>query len=230
MMLRIRQASRDQRGFTLVELMTAMALLSIVVAAVLGVLFSVQKAVSFETNRSAANDNVRLVMESLDKEVRSASAFTVYTDGTFATVDSTPPIAGAAVSVYTQTYAPTRSASATSGFTCVQWRLNGTNLQSRMWPLNWRSSPSTLVQAWNIRASNVTTMSFAIPSKVAGDATTDPLDAYGKRLLRTTFTVRVGASTNATITTTRDIAGRNVLTTPSSTGDTNPCVTDPPAP
>ena len=225
MMLRLSRPARDERGFTLVELMTAMALLSIVVTAVMGVLFSVQKAVSFETNRSITNDNVRLAMEALDKEMRSAGAFTVYTNGTFATVSSSIPPTGTAVVVYTQTNAPTRSVSSpdVSGYMCVQWRLNGTDLQSRMWPLTWRSNPSALVTGWMNRAESVQSLSFTVPS---GGADT----AFGKRLLRTTFAVLVGGSTDSTITTTRDIAGRNVLTTPSSTGDTNPCVTDPPVP
>jgi len=225
MMTRISHANDDERGMTLVELMAAMALLAIVITAVLGVLFSVQRAVSFETKQSISNDNVRLAMEAIDKEVRSASAFTVYADGTFATVATGAPATGTAVVVYTQTNAPTRSLSNpdTTGYVCVQWRLNGTELQSRMWPINWRASPSTSVKGWMNKADSVQSLSFTIPS-VGAEA------AYGKRLLRTTFAVRVGGTGSATVTTTRDMTGRNVLTTPSSTGDTDPCIADPPAP
>lgn len=223
MMGRLRRRARDERGFTLVELMTTMALLSIVMTAVMGVVFSVQRVVGFETNRSITNDNVRMAMEALDKEVRSAGAFTVYADGAFTGVSTSTPPVGPAVVIYTQANATTRSATSpdSSGYTCVQWRLSGTNLQSRMWPIGWRSNPSALVGAWITRAQSMQSLSFAIPS---GGADT----AYGKRLLRATFSVLVGGNTNSTVTTTRDIAGRNVLTTPSSTGDTNPCVIDPP--
>lgn len=220
MMSPLRRSAADERGFTLVELMTSMALLSLVVTAVLGVMFSVQKAVSFEIKRSQTNDNVRLAMEAIDKEVRSANAFTVVgSDFVTAVAANT---SGTYLSVYTQTNAPTRGVTNpdTTGFTCVQWRLSGTNMQSRIWPVNWREA-TTLLGPWVTRAESVQSLSFLIPSTGASDA-------YGKRLLRATMVVRVGSDASATVTTSREITGRNVLTTPTSTGEPNPCLTDPP--
>jgi prepilin-type N-terminal cleavage/methylation domain-containing protein len=62
-------------GMTLVELMVTVALLSVVVGIFLSVLVSVQNHVAREERRHRANDQVRLAIQQLDREVRSGNVF-----------------------------------------------------------------------------------------------------------------------------------------------------------
>jgi Tfp pilus assembly protein PilW len=58
---------------TLTELMITVALLMLVLGAFLTVLDSMNRAVLEETDRSRANDEARLAIEQLDREIRSSN-------------------------------------------------------------------------------------------------------------------------------------------------------------
>lgn len=68
----IRSLRRDE-GMTLVELIVAMAILSIVALVFSSVLASVQRTVVEEEVRSHLNDQARLALQTIDREVRSGN-------------------------------------------------------------------------------------------------------------------------------------------------------------
>jgi len=63
----------DERGMTLVELLVAMAIMSIVMLVMTTTLTSIQRAVVEEDVRMRLNDQARLAVQSLDRLVRSGN-------------------------------------------------------------------------------------------------------------------------------------------------------------
>lgn len=72
-MMRMRGRVGDERGLTLVELLVAMAILSIVMLVFTTTLSSVQRTVVEEDVRSRLNDQARLALQSIDRLVRSGN-------------------------------------------------------------------------------------------------------------------------------------------------------------
>src|SRR5204862_813 len=79
------------------ELMVVVALTGVVLTIFLGTLMSVQTAVGKETDRSDSNDQARLAVEALDREIRSGNLLYAPTAG------------GMNLVIYTQTNATTRN-------------------------------------------------------------------------------------------------------------------------
>jgi prepilin-type N-terminal cleavage/methylation domain-containing protein len=116
---RIRSAvCSGERGLTLVEMMVTMTILGIALAIFLSVLFSVQRGVVLQEKRTVRNDQARLAIQALDRELRSGNL--LYDPAS----ESVPYYS---LRIYTQSNAPTR------GITCVQYLLNGEKLQTRYW-------------------------------------------------------------------------------------------------
>ena len=68
-----RRHGGDERGMTLVELVVAMAILSIVMLVMTTTLSSIQRAVTEEDVRTRLNDQARLALQSIDRLVRSGN-------------------------------------------------------------------------------------------------------------------------------------------------------------
>jgi len=114
-----------ERGLTLVEMMVTMMILGIALAIFLSVLFSVQRGVVVQEQRTARNDQARLAIQALDRELRSGNM--LYDPAS----ESVPYYS---LRIYTQTNAPTRGTiDNPPGTTCVQWLLEGEKLQTRLW-------------------------------------------------------------------------------------------------
>lgn len=64
---------RDERGMTLVELLVAMAILSIVMLVMTTTLTSIQRAVVEQDVRGRLNDQARIALQSIDRLVRSGN-------------------------------------------------------------------------------------------------------------------------------------------------------------
>jgi len=171
--LRIRHAARDERGFTLVELAIASSLMMTVLAVFASSLISVQRAAIGQDRRSQNNDQARLAVEALDREIRSAN----YIYDPANTSYGAPGVpAGFALRIYTQTNAPTRSPA--PGYLCVLWQITSDNkLQTRNWP---PLQPS-LATAWRTIATgivnrdpsiNVTAFSMDTDASKGWDGTT----------------------------------------------------------
>lgn len=72
----------DERGFTLVELLIAMFLLTLLLAAISGLLVSGLRASSDTSARTAAQGNIQTAVNRLEYELRCASGATVPNAGT----------------------------------------------------------------------------------------------------------------------------------------------------
>jgi len=102
-MVRVMRLIRaDERGLTLTELMVSVMLLTIVSVILTGTLVTTTMATRDVQNAAASNDDVRLVLQTLDREVRSAERICLPTPGTSGNTLSfrtrawvnTPPPAG----------------------------------------------------------------------------------------------------------------------------------------
>jgi prepilin-type N-terminal cleavage/methylation domain-containing protein len=91
---------RGERGMTLVELVVAMAILSIVMLVMTTTLTSIQRAVVEEDVRGRLNDQARLALQSLDRLVRSGNILYDPADETGDPYD--PAATGYLFRVYTQ--------------------------------------------------------------------------------------------------------------------------------
>ena len=122
----VRRLLTAEDGFTLVELIVATAILGIVFLVFTNVFVAIQRSASEQEVRSLNNDNVRLALENLDRIVRSGN---VLVDPSIADTDCK-----ATGSAYQCLLAYTQSNGTTSvPARCVQWRVQGTDLQTRSW-------------------------------------------------------------------------------------------------
>jgi type II secretory pathway component PulJ len=136
---------RSEAGTSLVELMITISLLSVVLTIFFGLVVSVQNGLVREADRSQSNDEARLAVEELDREIRSGNVLYDPANG-----DACQPVNGVAAPagcattdvahaiypgmsllVYTQANATSRSGS--GGERCVQWRVMNGQLQRRLW-------------------------------------------------------------------------------------------------
>jgi prepilin-type N-terminal cleavage/methylation domain-containing protein len=128
-MIRLRSLLAREAGFTLAEVMVTAMIMSIVVAVFFGVLSSVQQGTSRQDFLSRANDQARLAIEELDREIRSGNV--LYDPAQEASYSSLP--VGYTLRIYTQTNATTRQPN--PGYLCALWTINDQNqLVKNMWP------------------------------------------------------------------------------------------------
>lgn len=76
------EALRDERGFTVTELLVSMAIFLVALTVYFAVEGFVTKGVNTERLRSVTQDQERLAFERLDRDTRSATAVSVSSDGT----------------------------------------------------------------------------------------------------------------------------------------------------
>jgi prepilin-type N-terminal cleavage/methylation domain-containing protein len=74
-MARPRRDRREEAGFTIVELMVTSAILLLVFTATMTALLAGQRATDFSTRRGQTQDDVRLSMDRLTKDLRQATRF-----------------------------------------------------------------------------------------------------------------------------------------------------------
>jgi len=128
----LRRRAGEEAGFTLPELLSAMMILSIVLVVFLTTLVSVQRSAVRQDYLSRANDQARLAMEELDREIRSGN---VLYDPTDESSYSALPV-GYTLRIYTQTNATTRIPLAGNpGYVCSIWTINDEEqLLKNIWP------------------------------------------------------------------------------------------------
>lgn len=185
-------------GMTLVELVVAMAILSIVLTVFLTTFVTVQRAASTQDLLSQNNNNTRLALENMDRLVRSGN---VLFDP--ASPLSNPNTTGCAayqcLLVDTQANGTTAQPS-----TCVQWRVTGGGLETR----SWLPGQVAAMQAtpWRVVASGVLNQVVS-PGLRTFQIDTDPLK--GGRTIDVVFLVGIGGSSKSTSRVEGSLTGRN---------------------
>lgn len=174
----------SQSGFTLLETVVSMSILSIVLVMTLTILNVVQRSVAKETVRSEITDEVRLAAQQVDKQIRSGNVLYAATSG------------GMALKIYTQANGTQK---------CVEWRIQGDQLQWRSWNTTWLLDG--VVSGWRIAARDVVnaTQSPPVPAFTLDTSQSQ----FGNRLMRISFLTQRGASNGRPARLDLSISGRN---------------------
>jgi prepilin-type N-terminal cleavage/methylation domain-containing protein len=193
-----RSVGVGEAGMTLVELVVAMAIFSVVLTVFLTTFVTVQKAATREDLQSQNNNNTRLALENMDRLVRSGNV--LYDPST---PSLNPNTAGCAAYqcflVYTQANGTTAQPS-----TCVEWRVTSGGVETRWWLPG--QVASTQATAWRVVASGVLNQVVS-PNLKTFQIDTDPLK--GGRTIDVVFLVGVGGSTSSTSRVEASLTGRN---------------------
>ncbi len=140
----------DERGMTLVELLVAMSIMSLVAAVFLSVLSSVQVRVVDQEYLHRNNEQARLAIQQLDREIRSGNVL------------YDPALESPAyyrLRIYTQTNADTRDPA--PGYLCVLWEVTPAGvLRTRSWP---PGQPEEAT-AWRIVAEGIVNRDLSEPA------------------------------------------------------------------
>ena len=113
----LRKRLDDERGMTLAELMVAMGILSIAMVILLSALTSMQRATVNQDVRTRTTDQIRLAMQTIDRQVRSGNLL------------YPPNAAGYTFLIYTQAYSAQDDISR-----CAMWTIDS---QNRLMYANW---------------------------------------------------------------------------------------------
>ena len=219
-LIRVRRRIRSEAGFTLLEMLIAMSLLTIVLVIFLSALVISQTTVNRSTARSTSNDQSRLAMQELDREIRSGN---VLYDPANCPPPPTDPSGGPtcdpaegitanmSLLIYTQTNANSRN----PGNQCVQWRISAvgpdglSQLQRRAWSVDWQNDG--IVFGWRVVAENVVNRQPPGGGTAVPAFALDPAAAFGSRVIEVTMLTN-GDPANAespTVTNTTELTGRN---------------------
>jgi prepilin-type N-terminal cleavage/methylation domain-containing protein len=153
-----RSTFRSQDGFTLVEMLVAMAIMSIVLAVFGTVFASVQNTAMKEDALGQSNDQIRLAIYEIDREMRSGNV--IYDPSLENAASSVPGhiasctgcLPNYSMRIYTQTNANTRTGGDAAGFECVMWQVDASQeLLVRSWPPEQPEDAS----AWRVVATGI---------------------------------------------------------------------------
>ncbi len=183
-----------EAGFSLVEVLTVISLLSVVLAMTVAVMWSVQGGIAKATDRSRSNDAVRRAVQELDRQVRSGN---VLYDPAAENDPANGIHPGLSVRVYTQANATTN----TVANRCVQWRIHERRLQSRWWSPTWQFDGA--VSGWRTLATGIvndtTTPAFSI----------DPRPEFGRRIMVVSLIARTNSRSGQPVRLEASVTGRN---------------------
>jgi prepilin-type N-terminal cleavage/methylation domain-containing protein len=201
----LRRRLRSEEGMTLMELMIGMLILSIVLAIFGTVLSGVQRAVNRQSDRSSSNDQARLAVEELDKEIRSGNV--LYDPSLVGQPWSDDPANGIypnmSLLVYTQTNAVTRN----PGNKCVQWRIVNGELQRRDWATTWQVDGN--VSSWRVVADHIVNQPNPPTPPTVKAFQLDPDPNKGGRTIIVTILVNQNAVSGQTVRIQQSLTGRN---------------------
>jgi type II secretory pathway pseudopilin PulG len=143
-------SSREQRGeagFTIVELVVTSAILLLIVSATMAVLIAAQRATGFSSRRGQTQDEVRLAMDRLTKDLRQATRFNTDFAAPGSWTDDD-------LDFLTYTVAspdvPVR----------VRWRVTGTTLSRQEWRPDGTTGPLVMLQAITPPGASVPNLFF----------------------------------------------------------------------
>ncbi len=173
----------DEAGFTLAELSVTMIVMGIVTAVFTSILYEAQVGLSREQERSQANDQARLAIEEMDREIRSGSFIYDPAAESFAspTCGGYACVANYSLRVLTQDDATTR----TPPTQCVQWLIQGQQLLRRSWAQEPPAVSSSLIdpstgqpRGWRVVATGIVNQSLspAVPAFALSSGSSRALD------------------------------------------------------
>jgi hypothetical protein len=167
---------RSEKGTSLIEIAVSMFVLGIVMTTFMTGVSSLQTAAGREESRTSRNDDARLAIAQLDREIRSGNVLYDPAGETDAAGDIVP---GMSLRIYTQADAPNRN----PGNQCSQWRITGDQLQTRRWA---NDDPDGTVTEWWTVASNIVnrTTTPTVPAFTLDDST-----SYGSRIMQISVVV-----------------------------------------
>jgi len=167
-----------------------MGLLSVVLTAVLATLVSIQNTENKVNIRKQSEDQVRLAVEQIDRQVRSGNV--LYDPAAEGTNAGSSIAAGFSMRIYTQANGVQR---------CVQWRVSGGKLQSRSWATTWQIDGN--VSGWRTVADHIVNTSSNVPFAL------DPSSNYGQRLINVDVIANVRSDTGSNVESKSSVTGRN---------------------
>jgi prepilin-type N-terminal cleavage/methylation domain-containing protein len=181
-----------EAGFTLVEVVVVTLLIGIVSIVFLSAMARVQTSVTRATERSDNNDQARLAVQRIDREVRSGNL--LYDPA----LETPVELAYYQLRVYTQANANTRS----PGNLCVLWKIEDQQLLRRTWP---PGEPENAT-GWGVVVDGVVNVDEGVPAFQL-----DPDPAKGGRTVQVTLLVdkRPGVNPDQTIQIQTSVTGRN---------------------
>jgi prepilin-type N-terminal cleavage/methylation domain-containing protein len=177
---------QDERGLTLTELLVAMFMFGIVMAVFTTTLASVQKAIVAQDNLSRTNDQARLAMEQLDRELRSGN---VIYDPALETQDTNYKLR-----IYTQT---------NQAFRCVLWKIDSND---QLLTRRWTPGAEANATGWRVVATGIVNRELGVTAFEL-----DPDTLKGDRTLIVTLRVNdnYDNAPEQTVEMTESLTGRN---------------------
>jgi type II secretory pathway pseudopilin PulG len=195
---------------TLIEMTVVLSILSVVLIIFTTVLLGVQRAVERQSDRSGSNDQARLAIEELDKEIRSGNVlYNPQLSGCTPTPckwsDDSPNqiYPGMALLIYTQTNAVNRN----PGNRCVQWRIAGGQLQRRDWAPTWQLDGN--VSPFRVIADHIVNQPNPPTPPTTPAFSLDPDPNKGGRTIVVTILVNQNANSGQTVKIQQSVSGRN---------------------
>jgi len=185
---------------TLLELVIVLGLLSLIMAIFVPTMSAVQRGFERQSDRSQSNDQARLAVEELDREIRSGN---VLYDPSLENDPADGVYPGMSLRIYSQTNAPSRN----PGFQCVQWRVVTGQLQRRDWSIDWRSDNN--VSPWRIVADHIVNQPSPPNPPVKPVFSLDPDPNKGGRTIIVTLMVNENPVNGQTVQLQESITGRN---------------------
>jgi len=185
---------------TLLELVITIGLLATVIMAILPIMTSVQQSYERESDRSQSNDQARLAVEELDREIRSGN---VLYDPASESDPANGIYPGMSLRIYTQTNASTR----TPGNRCVQWRVVNGALQTRNWSITWQTDGN--VSGWHIVADHVVNQPNPPTPPTTPAFQLDPDPSKGGRSVIITIQVQQDPQSGVPVQIRQAVTGRN---------------------
>jgi type II secretory pathway pseudopilin PulG len=181
---------RCEQGTTLVELLVVTGLLGGVLSIVLAALVSVQNTENKVNIRKQSNDQVRLAVEQIDRQVRSGNV--LYDPATEGSNAGSGIAAGFSMRIYTQANGIER---------CVQWRVTSGKLQSRSWAQTWQVDGN--VSGWRTVSDHIVNTTSQPPFSL------DPSSGFGQRLINVDVLANVRSDTGSNVEAKTSVTGRN---------------------
>lgn len=191
--MRNSRRSREEleAGLTLIELLVAMAIFSVVIAVSYSILITVQKQGRDISGREETVGQARLALEHMDRQIRSGNVLYNPNDTT------DPGYLPLSMRVYTQANGDER---------CVQWQVSNGVLRSRSWSPTWQTDG--LVSAWGVVARG---LQNPWPSTIQPFALQGSTTNYSSRLIDVTLLVKDARSAGNVQTVSASLSGRNTL-------------------